>query len=76
MKDWERKLKQREDMLCDGRQNLGEKEEKIVETENNDSRIRPKQYLSKKSHYLKQKRTLPTMKISISKWALGKVTNS
>lgn len=35
MKDWERKLKQREDMLCDGRQNLGEKEEKIVETEKN-----------------------------------------
>ncbi|KAG4401987.1 hypothetical protein GLYMA_02G101800v4 [Glycine max] len=35
LKDWERKLKQREDMLCDGRQNLGEKEEKIVETEKN-----------------------------------------
>lgn len=35
MKEWERKLRQREDMLCDGRQNIGEREEKAIETEKN-----------------------------------------
>ena len=35
MKEWERKLQQRESMLRDGRQNISEKEEKIVETEKN-----------------------------------------
>ncbi|KAL2347358.1 hypothetical protein Fmac_001358 [Flemingia macrophylla] len=35
LKEWEMKLKQREDMLSDGRHNLSEKEEHIVETEKN-----------------------------------------
>lgn len=35
MKEWERKLQQREDMLCDGRQNLGVREKKTIETEKN-----------------------------------------
>ncbi|KAK7309987.1 hypothetical protein RJT34_07164 [Clitoria ternatea] len=35
LKEWERKLQQREDLLRDGRQNLGEREEKAVETEKN-----------------------------------------
>lgn len=33
LKEWERKLRQREDMLSDGRQNLGEKEKNVTETE-------------------------------------------
>ncbi|XP_020203329.1 protein CROWDED NUCLEI 3 isoform X2 [Cajanus cajan] len=33
LKEWERRLQQREDMLSGGRHNLSEKEEKIVETE-------------------------------------------
>lgn len=35
LKEWERKLQQRENMLCNGRQNIGEKEENIVKTEKN-----------------------------------------
>ncbi|CAJ1932233.1 unnamed protein product [Sphenostylis stenocarpa] len=35
LKEWERKLQQREIMLCDGRKNIIEKEEKLVETEKN-----------------------------------------
>ncbi|KAK7275160.1 hypothetical protein RIF29_16269 [Crotalaria pallida] len=33
--EWERKLRQREDILCNGRQSLGEREEKAIETEKN-----------------------------------------
>lgn len=35
MKEWERKLRQREDMLCDGRQNIGEKENNVTVMERN-----------------------------------------
>ncbi|OIW16750.1 hypothetical protein TanjilG_10640 [Lupinus angustifolius] len=35
LKERERKLRQREDMLSDGRQNIGEREEKAIETEKN-----------------------------------------
>ncbi|XP_061339258.1 protein CROWDED NUCLEI 3 [Gastrolobium bilobum] len=35
LKEWERKLRQREDMLCDGRLNLGEREEMSIEAEKN-----------------------------------------
>ncbi|RDY01416.1 Protein CROWDED NUCLEI 1, partial [Mucuna pruriens] len=51
LKEWERKLQQREDMLCDGRQNIGEKEEKIVETEKNlKQKERDLEVLEKKIH--------------------------
>ncbi|XP_058778835.1 protein CROWDED NUCLEI 3-like [Vicia villosa] len=35
LKEWERKLRQREDMLCDGRQNIGEKENNVTVMERN-----------------------------------------
>lgn len=35
LKEWERKLRQREDIVCDGRQNFVGREMKAIETEKN-----------------------------------------
>ena len=62
LKEWERELRQREDMLCDGRQNLVGREVKAIETEKNlKQKERDLEVLEKKidssNTLLKQKET-------------------